>query len=123
MLPKERKCSFCNADFLYVRGMSYTKKTCSPECHSKYMSSKRKMADNPNWKGDEVKKHPLHSWIRDNFKSNGICDFCKKEKKTEWSNKDHNYSRNREDWQELCRKCHMQYDYDVLGLRTVGVTR
>lgn len=41
------------------------------------------------------------------------CEHCKKTDKKiyEWSNKDHKYSENIEDWQRLCRGCHMKYDY------------
>lgn len=77
----------------------------------------RKLEGNPNWKGDTVKVHPLHSWINDNFVKTNICEHCSKYKKTEWSNKFHTYSRLREEWQEICRGCHLKYDFKM-GFRT-----
>ncbi len=123
MLSKNRVCENCGVGFIYTRGMSYTKKNCSPVCHSESMSKARKTSKNPNWKGNKVKKHALHSWIKDNFTKNNVCEICHQEKRTEWSNKDHKYSRNKLDWQELCRKCHMQYDYKYLNVIRVGLDR
>ncbi len=52
----------------------------------------------------------LHKWVARNFKKSGICEFCYKESKTEWSNKSGFYARDRIDWQELCHTCHVRWD-------------
>jgi hypothetical protein len=69
---------------------------------------------NPVWKGDNVKKHSLHTWINDNFERPKQCEICGADvvigKQYDWSNKDHKYTRLREDWQYVCRKCHYHYD-------------
>lgn len=72
---------------------------------------------NPYWKGDKTTSHSLHSWIRDNFNKPESCELCGSTtaKKYDWSNKDHTYSRCREDWQYICRKCHLEYDYKFNG--------
>ena len=73
----------------------------------------RKGAKNYNWKGDDVKYGSLHTWIKNNFLAFDMCDLCGTRLKTlEWSNKDHKYSRKREDWQFVCRSCHRRYDND-----------
>lgn len=45
----------------------------------------------------------------------GSCELCGNEGKTHWSNKDQLYTRDKERWQELCAKCHWQYDKTVHG--------
>ena len=66
---------------------------------------------NFNWKGDIVKYGSLHTWINNNFDKPDFCELCKsKNHKLEWSNKDHKYSRNRINWQWICRSCHRRWD-------------
>jgi hypothetical protein len=70
---------------------------------------------NPAWKGNNVSRLSIHTWVRKHFSKTGICEICKLENKTEWSNKDHKYnSRDRSSWQELCRSCHLRYDFTNL---------
>ncbi len=41
------------------------------------------------------------------------CELCKgknKSKRYEWSNKNHKYTLNRKEWQQLCATCHRRYD-------------
>ena len=51
-----------------------------------------------------------HKWIYKNYKKTGVCELCGKYVKTEWSNKSGDYRQERDDWQELCHKCHSWYD-------------
>lgn len=75
----------------------------------------RKGELNPVWKGRRVGKKSLHQWINKNLQKSEVCEICKKDKKLEWSNKDHKYkSRERKDWQSVCRSCHTAYDYKFL---------
>lgn len=67
---------------------------------------------NYNWKGKHIKYASLHQWINNNFTKSENCDLCKKIRKLEWSNKNHKYSRKREDWQHICRSCHRRYDLE-----------
>lgn len=66
-----------------------------------------------NWKKDEVGKGGVHFWIKKLLGKPKICEICKRKDKEnyDWSNKDHKYRRNLEDWQRLCRRCHRLYDY------------
>lgn len=59
-----------------------------------------------------IHQHNLRWWTK-----NSICEHCKEEKRTEWSNKSGLYNTEREDWQELCKKCHVKYDRDILGTK------
>lgn len=78
-----------------------------------------KTIENPHWKGNNAQKRSIHDWISRNFGQEPKCEMCGKEQTIEWSNIDHLYSRNRQDWQRLCRSCHMKYDYQQ-GLRIKG---
>ncbi len=50
-----------------------------------------------------------HTWLQKNFPKKGICEHCGKEKKTDYAFRFHGvkeHSFERDDYQELCRKCH-----------------
>lgn len=65
----------------------------------------------PQWKGDDVGYHALHSWISRTWEKSTRCDFCGLVKKLDWANKYGIYNRERENWLNLCRKCHINYDH------------
>lgn len=56
------------------------------------------------------KYQAAHYWIRKNKIKTNICADCGDKEKTEWSNIDHKYSRNLDDYVERCRSCHKRYD-------------
>lgn len=58
----------------------------------------------------------IHVWMLRHHPKSGICEMCGEKRKTQWSNKDMKYTRNIEDWQELCASCHKLYDYRVFGI-------
>jgi len=59
-----------------------------------------------NWTGDDGTYHAKHLWFLRNWTKTGICQICYQKRKTGFHNKDRRYSRNREDYIELCYKCH-----------------
>lgn len=52
----------------------------------------------------------IHAYIRLRYDIKKECEFCGKKCKTQLSNKTGKYLRDIKDWQELCPKCHRQYD-------------
>jgi len=68
--------------------------------------------NNPMWKGNNAKKNPKHRWIDRKLgkAKNYKCIICGKQAYG-WSNKDHTYTRNLEDYQPLCCSCHLKWDY------------
>lgn len=60
-----------------------------------------------------------HRWIKN--KSGGNANKCENcgitEGYFEWSNKDHTYKKDVNNWQMLCKPCHALYDVEK-GLRT-----
>jgi len=71
------------------------------------------------WKGDDAGYGGMHRWLRVNYGKASYCgnsNCSGKSKRFEWSfKKDHNipYTRSREDYQQLCRKCHRNYDFQL----------
>ena len=69
------------------------------------------------WKGDKVGYQGLHDWI---YKIGGKADHCDncgntekpkgKKRWFEWSCKNNIYTRNIEDWLQLCVRCHREHD-------------
>ena len=73
-------------------------------------------AENCNfWKGDRANSNAKHIHIRKYFGKANHCsnlNCLEKCKYFEWSKIDHNtfYTRNIEEYQQLCRSCHILYD-------------
>ena len=67
----------------------------------------------PNWKGEVVGRHALHTWIK---RERGPATHCsidpsQQAKRYEWSNISHKYQRSLEDFRPLCPSCHRKYDF------------
>ncbi len=55
----------------------------------------------------------IHKWMRENFVKTGVCEICGKiagARSHDFANLRHVYTRNRDDWKELCRSCHKKHD-------------
>jgi hypothetical protein len=70
------------------------------------------------WKGDKVGYRALHSWIRKckGKAVNFLCVDCGIQA-DEWSNIDHSWKRELEDYYPRCRKCHKKYDKETLHMK------
>lgn len=65
----------------------------------------------PRWKGEEAKYCAIHQYIT-KYKGKASeykCVDCGKQAE-DWSNKDHSYKRELEDYSPRCKKCHIIYD-------------
>ncbi len=70
----------------------------------------KKNENNPNWKGDRVKYLALHQWIRRHKIKPELCERCNKDKPYDLANMSGKYKRDINDFEWLCRKCHMVED-------------
>jgi len=79
-------------------------------------SFKKEKERNSNKKG----YFTLHRLINKNKgkASNYICELCGEKQAKHWSNKDHKYKRDLNDWQALCPKCHFKWDKENNNLHT-----
>lgn len=66
--------------------------------------------NSPAWKGNKVGYIALHQWIKKYKVKPERCPICKKNKKLELSNKSGDYKRKLNDWEWICRSCHMKKD-------------
>lgn len=107
------------AILFWLRKFNIKRRTVSEAREVKYWGGKNEQ--NSQWKGKKVGYQALHGWIKRNFKSKKFCDKCGIKGKfintkkgirwnLDWSNISHKYLRDRNDWQYLCKKCHMLYD-------------
>ena len=66
---------------------------------------------NGMWAGDYVCYTGLHSWIKTRLDKPECCDGCGlKTKKLDLANISQEYLRDINDWEWLCRRCHMNKD-------------
>jgi hypothetical protein len=77
---------------------------------------------NGGWKGDKAGYHALHDWLRQHYPKARVCDECgRPDGRTEFALiHGRTYSRNRDDYRELCCPCHRRYD---LGGKTLSPER
>jgi len=75
------------------------------------ITSANRDKDNPNWSGDLVGFHGVHTWVRRRKIKPKLCSRCKKKKKKlDLANISGKYLRDVNDYKWICRKCHMSED-------------
>lgn len=118
------KCEFCLEIVTMEKdSKNRQRRTCSSKCsrgivlkncdrkqRSLKISISRIGDKNPMWKGDKVGYHALHDWIKSRLPIPNKCQICFKKSKLDLSNKSDLYKRNLNDWEYLCRRCHMKKD-------------
>lgn len=64
-----------------------------------------------NWKGVDASKRGIHLWVEDKKgkATDHKCVDCGQQAR-DWSNSNHQYSRDLDDYQARCGKCHRLYD-------------
>ncbi len=65
---------------------------------------------NPMWEGDNVGYFPLHNWVRRHKLKPKFCERCGKNKPYDLANISQKYKRNVNDFEWICRSCHMKKD-------------
>jgi hypothetical protein len=96
--------------------------TCSIRCRNTYISrqnrdekNKRQSLSklnerNPMWKGCSVGYYALHNWVRRHKEKPERCVRCNINKAIDLANISQQYKRDINDFEWLCRKCHMSED-------------
>ena len=95
-----------------VKGILLTLgKTRSCRCLMRETTKKRKMgANNPMWAGDNVSNTALHAWVKRNKPYKELCEKCLTNKPYDVANISGDYLRDINDFEWLCRRCHMESD-------------
>jgi hypothetical protein len=66
----------------------------------------------PNFPGTKAEHTRLHRWVAKTFPTPAECDHCKVQdaKQYDWASVEDRYTKDREDWEYLCRSCHIKSD-------------
>lgn len=67
-------------------------------------------SENPMWKGNDVGYFSLHQWVKSRKEKPLFCEQCGVKPPLDLANKSGNYMRDLNDWEWLCRSCHMTID-------------
>lgn len=63
------------------------------------------------WRGNDVSYEAIHAYLRNHFPKSGVCVECGERKPTEYALiKGRSYTKDRNDYQEMCKRCHNVYD-------------
>jgi len=102
---KNKVCVICSKPFFGKRN------TCgSKNCISIRISILKKGKLNVQWKGDEVGYNALHKWIRKNKPKPLLCVRCNLRHALDLANISGLYKRDVNDFEWLCRRCHILSD-------------
>ena len=76
----------------------------------------------PNFKGTKAEYARLHRWVGKNFATPAECDHCETQeaKQYDWASIEDRYTESREDWEYLCRSCHIKSDGRINQLNKGG---
>jgi len=81
------------------------------------LSCSTKGKRNGLWKGNEVGYLSLHEWIKRYKPKPELCGDCKKKKPMDLANISGKYRRDVNDFEWLCRSCHMKKDGRMKNLK------
>lgn len=76
---------------------------------------------NPMWKGDNVGYNQLHNWIRTRKPKPALCGNCGIKKPYDLANISGNYKRDVNDFEWICRSCHMKKESKLKNLKNQKV--
>lgn len=76
---------------------------------------------NNMWRGDKVGYSAVHAWVRRHGVKPELCECCHKVPPRDLANISGNYLRDVNDWEYLCRRCHMLKDGRMKNLRVGNV--
>ena len=72
---------------------------------------------NPQWMGDGVSNNQLHQWVRRHKLRSEFCERCGLVPPYDVANISGKYKRDINDYEYLCRRCHMTGDGRMKNLR------
>jgi len=75
---------------------------------------------NGQWKGNKVGRNSLHRWIETRKPKPDFCEKCKEKEPYDLANISQQYKRDINDFQWLCRSCHMFSDGRFFNLKNHG---
>jgi len=82
------------------------------------MNSYNISENNGMWKGDNALRAAIHLWVISRKPKPNFCECCKVKKPKDLANISQKYYRDVNDYEWLCRKCHMVKDGRLERLHT-----
>ncbi len=83
-----------------------------PKILSKILGS-----NNSQWKGNKVGFSALHQWVLRHKPRSQLCEICDKKPPYDLANISGQYKRDLDDFQWICRRCHMLQDGRMNNLK------
>ena len=114
------QCKACNKYFArrdcYVR-RSYKNNGLPIEHCSNKCAGVTKIGDKNNqWMGEDVSYNAIHDYIKYHKQKPEKCECCDKTTRLDLANISQKYKRDINDWEWLCRRCHMKKDGRLVKL-------
>ena len=112
-----RNCLRCGKEcwFNRARILKGWGKYCSRDCSNK--SNAKKGKESWNYK-KKVGYYGVHDWLQTNFGKASKCEQCESVRNVQWAKlKGKSYLRKRDNFWQLCAKCHVYYDKTILNLK------
>lgn len=69
-----------------------------------------------HWAGDDVGYKGVHKWMRKHKPKKEVCEKCGEKKQLDLANKSGEYKRDVDDYEWLCRRCHLINDKVIDGM-------
>ncbi|TES88940.1 MAG: hypothetical protein E3J94_07200 [Desulfobacteraceae bacterium] len=91
------------------------------QAHRKNISISKMGSKNPTWKGDDVGYEALHDWVARRKPKTEFCEHCGKAPPYDLANISQEYKRDVNDFEWICRKCHMISDGRMEMIKTINL--
>ena len=114
------ECQYCGNLIPPRKPEQYNRQTnhfCSTKCSLIAMQKGNRGINNCEWKGDDATSSSIHKWLTKNKPKPERCQRCGKKKPLDFSFKGHHeipklatHTRNPDDYECICRKCHINLD-------------
>jgi len=85
------------------------------QTYKKQVSQRFCGENNPTWKGDKAGLIAIHQWVRRRKPQPSLCEKCNLNKPYDLANISQQYKRDINDFEWLCRKCHMTDDNRIIN--------
>ena len=123
---EKRKTSFCKDCNKKIRPISKRCQNCNLK-KLRLLSQKKESREkirisklgekNPNWKGDNAGYVAIHIWVKNNKTKPKLCEDCNVKEPYDLANISGEYKRDINDFEWLCRSCHMKKDGRIKNLK------
>ena len=117
-------CFYCKTEFNNKKSMTNHRRWHNVEGYIPYQERMiKKCRDaklgkkNPMWVGDKVGYDALHAWVRRHKPKLEFCECCGVNPPYDLANISQEYHRDINDFEWLCRNCHMGKDSRIFNLK------